>query len=63
MDNKIQHHKTRETAVLERKKGIGSEWLRILVEEMSTGVPLGNSDAVIPQVDVKVRFVMGEQKP
>lgn len=30
---------------------------------MSTGVPLGNSDAVIPQVDVKVRFVMGEQKP
>ena len=65
MDNKIQHYKTREiqTAVLAREKEISSTRLRILAEDMSTGVPLGNSDAAIPQVDVKVRFVMGEQKP
>lgn len=65
MDSKIQYHETREiqTAVSEREKEISSKWLRILVEKLSTMIPLGNSDAAIPQADVKARFLMGEQKP
>lgn len=45
------------------EKENSSKCIRSLAEGMPIEVPLGNSDAAIPQVDVKVRFVMGERKP
>lgn len=45
------------------EKENSSKCIRSLAEGMPIEVPLGNSNAAIPQVDVKVRFVMGERKP